>query len=72
METKYIFSSLSKNKKEIIFSQAFSKKKDALDVYSQMCENNPQEHFRVTRQQILEDTIAESDDYRQVKFAFAN
>lgn len=72
METKYIFSSLAKNKKGIIFSESFSRKKDALDTYSQMCENNPQEHFKVTRQQIIEETIAESDDYRQQKFSFAH
>lgn len=72
METKYIFKELTENKKGELYSIPYSDKKTALAAYSKMCEDHPQKHFRVLKRQTIEDVIAESDDYRQAKFAFAN
>lgn len=68
--TQYIFKALAANKKSEIYSVPYSDKKTALAAYSKMCEDCPQDHFKVIKRQTIEDVIAESDDYRQQKFSF--
>ena len=70
METLYIVTALTKDKKGELHSSSYKQKKEALDAYQVMCENYLNYHYRVTKRQIVEETIVESDDYRQQKFSF--
>ena len=72
MATEYILARLTQNKKSILCSESFSDKKLALANYQTVCENNPRDHFKVVMRETVEKTIAESDDYRQAIFGFAN
>lgn len=65
-KTRYIV------KKEDGVSLDTDKKKRAFEHYSRMCECFPTCNFKIVKREIVEETIAESDDYRQQKFDFAN
>jgi len=59
-------------KNGVLFTHPFSLKKDAVQAYQSLCEESPKKHYKIVKRQIIEETIAESDDYRQAIFAFAN
>lgn len=48
----------------------FSNKKNVLDFYKTLCENNPKNKYRIIREEILTQVIAESEDYRQALLQF--
>lgn len=70
METKYIFKELTENRKGEVYSIPYSEKGAALASYTKMCEEHPTKNFRVVKRRVVEEVIAESDDYRQQKFSF--
>jgi hypothetical protein len=46
-------------------------KEEAFKEFNLLCEDNPKENFKVVKTQLIEETIAESNDFRQAKFDFA-
>jgi hypothetical protein len=69
--TKYILKTLIGKDKRVADVLEYSNKKTALEGYQKYCEGLPKEKFWVIKQQIIEEIIAESDDYRQQRFEFA-
>lgn len=45
--------------------------KKATDYFQYYCELNPKEKYKIVKRQIIDETIAESIDYRQKTFEFA-
>jgi hypothetical protein len=48
----------------------FKEKKNAFEFYKDLCEFYPEEQFKIIKKQVIEETIAESNDYRQKSFDF--
>ena len=45
--------------------------KKATDYFQYYCELHPKEKYKIIKRQIIDETIAESIDYRQKTFEFA-
>lgn len=70
MNTKYIVRRIEGSRSRNISKD--TKLGDAMAKYGALCEEYPQETFRVVRSVTLEEVVAESDDYRQARFDFAD
>lgn len=57
-------------KNNVLFTQPFSLKKDAIKAYQALCEQFPKEKYKIVKREIVEETIAESEDFRQQRFEF--
>ena len=70
MQTNYVFVVLTPDKKGVSYTESFSERNEAIRTYQKLCEANPKSNYKVIRRDVIEKTIAESDDCRQTKFSF--
>jgi hypothetical protein len=45
--------------------------KNATDYFQYYCELNPKQKYKIVKRQVLDEVIAESNDFRQETFNFA-
>lgn len=69
MKTLYRVSQVNP-KGKTIWAEEFDNKDVSLKTYQHLYESYKEENFKVSKVTILEETIAQSDDYRQAKFDF--
>jgi hypothetical protein len=67
--TIYVVLSVAKKRSKTLSTH--ESKEEAFKEFHKLCEENPKETFKVLKTQLIEETIAESNDYRQAKFDFA-